>query len=1468
MDEIFMLVEKFENLTLKIDDLNSPEKLDTLKNLLDTLKQNEKLFTVEHQDKLNIIIQFLAKELNRTSSKDIIRKLIIRSLNTLTKSKHSDLEPIRKILTSFLNEINVSIGQKLFILNVYLENLDQFGLNCVLSMKLECLRYLTNWCTEHKDELKVSTAPIAISKFVQNLQLLFKTLIIFLQKCHSISENKDDENIQKCLDQIYNSVMELLDLKSIFNLELGYAACMVQVLLKSFESTTIRDLIENSTHKSQVDIQDLCFYQAVLTMLKPQQILNDSFLDLFEKILLLTLNSSTESTDVGYSIAVSRTVNFWIVKLMEMINLKNDALGTLFESEHIWFNKLLGFIWSHFEHNIDVIRNTSLNNYRIILQTARSIKKENAENFYETEVEKSFEISWQSNSKLNALILLIENGCSIQTLSKYNQNLSSELIEAITERSSACLVADLYSRLFKAFRQETKDLDEWAHMWWNPILKCLESENKLRKSYTYEYVLPRVMKQYPDGISHCQKLTNNYSTIISCTKVSRSLGLLNQSQGVFGNVNVDVLEKAMVHHDEQTRLDSLALLCENPKTTESVQEIEFELIKKFLHFNSDTQSASYRQTVIASMKKLFFRFKDSWLFLAKQNVKSKKSPKNDCQIAQTTFQNLNCLYKNFVEWLLKFIFESLHLDSTFAKRNQNLLLLSLFIDIIGLRLTDDNDKCNNNNHTEVCFDFQSIFDRKRVLTLVECLWDTYTNNKNLALELLIKIDRNTFDKFDFAKEDYFKIALQLLSSRKPIDSMTSVYLMLFIQSKSDFSSIEKFKKITDLAVLNDSKSVNMFLVESILSEFRIHCQVARENLLIAALQKPVYGPLAAIRNLITQSVNEIKACEFTSEWKRIIDELIELCFEVSKVVSPIVNSKSPEGIFPTELVSMQPEIVNSDLLKSVTPQMLLVCCWRSMKEISLFFGDLVRLLPIEFESQKESSFLLASSQVNKIGDYFVRHLFETRHRGAFELAYIGFTSMCETFWKCNTGLYCNQTLKWTDYVLNLIQTEESKIKLCSTRRGGGLPFFVQAIVSTELVENGRKTLSKCMNVLLKLVEVNDADEENFSKVLAMYILSALFKDTRLGEDVLQYAETALIAAINGFDSVYWNVRNASTLLFSSLINRIFGVNRSKEEISKKNSMPGRMFFSKFPQLYQFFQNVISTSIETLESNLNAKLYLVVLILCHLFTLSDEITDPEALLHNYIPLLLKCSKSPVMKTRIFIAKSIASIVNLNRYPNLIQEIFVEHLDEKSLNDNNKIHGLLEILSCLIDKYNIFKFINFEEFFNNLEKLLEINHCAINYGSLLSLLTKIFYNQKTNFLNGKNIQILVQMADKLEKKSLYSMAKNLGNTKNFILPGTHDLLLAIGESYCIRVYTYANSECLFECLLDSFVDYSMNLKRGVVKFLNNMLQNNGSQEVFKTLEIIGLVFKTKMIEAVVNSSKIDNILNLKTVIFINY
>lgn len=339
--------------------------------LNDTLKQANSISQIE-VDKIAV---FLLNELNKTSSKDVIRKLFIRSLNTLSQSNLISLAEIKSAFVNFIQNNSWSIGHKLFILNIYLENLNQFGLDCIAEAKMETLEFLSTICVQQINELKISTAPIVISKLVQNLQLLFKTFIIYLQKCYHLILNEKDQ-----LSTIYNSILELKELKSIFNLELGYAACMVQVLLNSYESDSIRILIEKSI-KSDILIEDLCFFQAVLTMVKAEQILEENLVNLFEKILVHTLEASNDLIDVGYSIAVSRTVNFWLLKLMEMANVECSSMEYIFRSDSHWFKKLLNFIWSHFDHNIDVIKNTAMNNYRIILQVVKIVKKGKFYNF-------------------------------------------------------------------------------------------------------------------------------------------------------------------------------------------------------------------------------------------------------------------------------------------------------------------------------------------------------------------------------------------------------------------------------------------------------------------------------------------------------------------------------------------------------------------------------------------------------------------------------------------------------------------------------------------------------------------------------------------------------------------------------------------------------------------------------------------------------------------------------------------------------------------------------------------------------------------------------------------------------------------------------------------------------------------------------------------------------------------------------
>lgn len=87
-------------------------------------------------------------------------------------------------------------------------------------------------------------------------------------------------------------------------------------------------------------------------------------------------------------------------------------------------------------------------------------------------------------------------------------------------------------------------------------------------------------------------------------------------------------------------------------------------------------------------------------------------------------------------------------------------------------------------------------------------------------------------------------------------------------------------------------------------------------------------------------------------------------------------------------------------------------------------------------------------------------------------------------------------------------------------------------------------------------------------------------------------------------------RNSATLLLSALVTRIFGVPRSKsqDQLSWKNKMTGRIFFQRYPKLFEFFQQELRKASQSASANLHPSLYPVLLILGRLYPSSLEGTD--------------------------------------------------------------------------------------------------------------------------------------------------------------------------------------------------------------------------------------------------------------------
>lgn len=169
-----------------------------------------------------------------------------------------------------------------------------------------------------------------------------------------------------------------------------------------------------------------------------------------------------------------------------------------------------------------------------------------------------------------------------------------------------------------------------------------------------------------------------------------------------------------------------------------------------------------------------------------------------------------------------------------------------------------------------------------------------------------------------------------------------------------------------------------------------------------------------------------------------------------------------------------------------TCQAVLVCSWRTQKEISAIFGFLASL-------QRPRS-ILEFDELISIGDYFLIQLTECKHRGAFECAYAAFVDVCGSTWRSA----CEQTkklpAKWLCKIIDGLvamangKSEGDGVSFCATRRSAGVPYLVQAVLATEPKKDdggGSALLYQTLEKLLRILfeeENGDAEEKSTAKV--------------------------------------------------------------------------------------------------------------------------------------------------------------------------------------------------------------------------------------------------------------------------------------------------------------------------------------------------------------------------------------------------
>eukprot|EP00051_Salpingoeca_urceolata_P022845 m.379911 g.379911 ORF g.379911 m.379911 type:complete len:2042 (+) comp20032_c0_seq3:38-6163(+) len=272
-----------------------------------------------------------------------------------------------------------------------------------------------------------------------------------------------------------------------------------------------------------------------------------------------------------------------------------------------------------------------------------------------------------------------------------------------------------------------------------------------------------------------------------------------------------------------------------------------------------------------------------------------------------------------------------------------------------------------------------------------------------------------------------------------------------------------------------------------------------------------------------------------------------------------------------------------------------------------------------------------------------------------------------------------------------------------TRRSAGLPYLVRALAVVDPTRP-RVSLVEATQTLLRLAEptateADDAAAMNSSGTVAaeptpmatarvaqranaLNTLRILIRDAVLGPEMTPVLPEAVVLAISGFSAANFSVRNSAMILFSALMQRIFGVKRVRDELARQNHLTAREFFARFPALHGYFVRRLD-AIAPVEGkfSLHPELHPVLVLLSRLHPSPLGPGCSELNMAVFQPFLARCLESPIQTVRVIAARAFAALGASCGLDELSMQL-VRGLAADGAVQQNRLHGQLLALQQLV------------------------------------------------------------------------------------------------------------------------------------------------------------------------------------------
>ncbi|XP_045467658.1 thyroid adenoma-associated protein homolog [Harmonia axyridis] len=834
--------------------------------------------------------------------------------------------------------------------------------------------------------------------------------------------------------------------------------------------------------------------------------------------------------------------------------------------------------------------------------------------------------------------------------------LQDQLLNLLSDHSCFMNASNAYELLMSEHFTEIM-LEEWLSIWVRPALAQLRTVD-FSVTHIYHRILCKAFQLNQDILrdlfpNKFMGTPREWAVLLKClcharnTRIPIRLGKYDTSIYWWGLVEKSKLKLFAVQRDDMIRIAALKVVVECQKTTEYFTEWEFTYLSDYFLLNGCNQVPHMRKEIVALYKKAFTRYFASIEVIRRQvECLKKRMSQTDIPTSESwmsNFTKLNKCYKSFLKNFIGMCIDNICPDSNFYRRNAALELL-VFIQ-------------PNVEKEEWC----SYFKGDDIENLQRILFDNYEVNKKMALGILTKMGS---DKFMLQDGDtytsFMRIALSFASDVKPSKSLSAAY-MFQLCCNSPLIPDDEGKLVEDKTTNNDPI---LRMIQTLTAELLTKSDsYIKSDFDECTLNSPCYGLLTCLRYLIRFRPKELwnESCGTTYRM------IFSICQKIFRVVLPIVSNPAPEGYLPD---NEETEInIRDDTVRS---QKILVYAWRTVKEITLLFAEFVQQ-----DRSIEDNFLSVERYV-EIGEHFMDIFVQAKHRGVFEQAYLGFCIICEEYWIYPNKELSKLPMQWLRRGLDLVTGVKVDNRLCSTRRSAGMPFLTLAILTTD------PTLDKA-SVRLTMQELMAAagnlEEDRMEyRTHSFNILRFLFRHSKLSDYVPPYIERAAELALKGMQCAEWGVRNSATLLFSALITRLFGVQRTQdfEVVTTKNKMTTKVFSSRYPMLYAYLIDTLKAECENKSSLV---LHPILIFFSRLYPGYTELEDP--MLEEAKIYIRKCMASPDNETRKLAVMASISIVKPKELHQIVRRNF-EIISQKNVGNN-------ECLALLLEAWHILQFL---------------------------------------------------------------------------------------------------------------------------------------------------------------------------------